>query len=123
MKYFFSSPGIDYASTSIGTPINICPEIVNGQAYDFKSDIWSLGCVTYELCSLKPAFQAGSIDEILSKIKSGSYPPIPTAFSTTLSDLIKVMLKVKHEMLFHIFQPLISKDFWIERIIDQIASQ
>ena len=54
---FFSSPGIDFASTQIGTPINICPEIVSGQPYDFKSDIWSLGCVTYEICSQRPAFQ------------------------------------------------------------------
>ena len=57
MCLIFSSPGIDFASTQIGTPINICPEIVSGQPYDFKSDIWSLGCVTYEICSQRPAFQ------------------------------------------------------------------
>lgn len=88
------SPGIDYTSTQIGTPINLCPEIVNGQSYDFKSDIWSLGCVIYEACQLKHAFQASTFDDIMRNIKTASYTPIPSMYSTTLSDLIRVMLKV-----------------------------
>jgi len=88
------SPGIDFASTQIGTPINICPEIVSGQPYDFKSDIWSLGCVTYEICSQRPAFQAASLEEIMKNIRAARYPPIPSTYSKTLSDLIRVMLKV-----------------------------
>lgn len=84
----------DFASTQIGTPLNICPEMVSGQSYDFKSDIWSLGCVTYELCSLKPAFQASSFEEIMTNIKASRYPPIPSLYTKTLSDLIRVMLKV-----------------------------
>jgi len=84
----------DFASTQIGTPINICPEMVSGQPYDFKSDIWSLGCVTYEMCCQKPAFYAPSLDEIMNNIKAARYAPIPSMYTKTLSDLIRVMLKV-----------------------------
>jgi len=88
------SPGNDFALTQIGTPLNVCPEMVSGQPYDFKSDIWGLGCVTYEMCSQKHAFQAASIEEIMKNIKAARYPPIPSMYSKNLSDLIRVMLKV-----------------------------
>ena len=77
-----------------GTPINLCPEIVNGKVYDFKSDIWGLGCVIHEICSLRHPFQSNSFNETMLKITSGNYDPIPSSYSTTLSDLIRVMLKV-----------------------------
>ena len=88
------SPGKEFTETAIGTPTNLCPEIANGQKYDFKSDIWSLGCVVHEICCLKPAFQSKSWEEMLKKIRTASYPPIPSSYSVTLSDLIRVMLKV-----------------------------
>jgi len=37
----------------VGTLIYTCPEIVQNQPYDDKADIWSLGCIIYELISLK----------------------------------------------------------------------
>ena len=88
------SPDMEFASTAIGTPTNLCPEIANGQKYDFKSDIWSLGCVIYEICGLKPAFASKSWEEMLHKIRNASYAAIPNSYSVTLSDLIRVMLKV-----------------------------
>ncbi len=47
----------DWAMTGIGTPQYLSPEICKMQKYSFKSDVWGLGCVLYELCALKPAFQ------------------------------------------------------------------
>ena len=88
------SPDKEFTETAIGTPTNLCPEIANGQKYDFKSDIWSLGCVVHEICSLKPAFQSKSWEEMLKKIRTATYPPIPPNYSVTLSDLIRVMLKI-----------------------------
>ena len=41
-----------------GTPYYASPEVWKDQPYDKSSDIWSLGCVLYEICSLKPPFRA-----------------------------------------------------------------
>lgn len=41
----------------VGTPCYISPEICEGKAYRKKSDIWALGCVLYELTTLKKAFE------------------------------------------------------------------
>lgn len=45
----------------VGTPYYLSPEIINYQMYSFKTDIWSLGIVLYEICALKPPFDAVSI--------------------------------------------------------------
>ena len=65
------------ASTEIGTPLYLSPEIVNGQKYDAATDIWSLGVTLYELCTLKRPFdtQEGLID-LNEKIKKGKYEEI-----------------------------------------------
>lgn len=42
----------------VGTPCYISPELCEGKPYNQKSDIWALGCVLYELASLKRAFEA-----------------------------------------------------------------
>ena len=48
----------DFASTCIGTPYYMSPELFNNRPYNYKSDIWALGCILYELATLKHAFEA-----------------------------------------------------------------
>jgi serine/threonine protein kinase len=44
----------------VGTPYYVSPEVVRGVKYDFKSDMWSLGCLLYELAMLKSPFEVGA---------------------------------------------------------------
>ncbi|CAI2365245.1 unnamed protein product [Moneuplotes crassus] len=80
--------------TQTGTPYYCAPEIWKGQTYDFKSDIWSLGCVVYEMAMKKPPFTALNMQELSRKACKGIYTPVTKTFSETLRDLIKKMLKV-----------------------------
>ena len=68
-------------STQTGTPYYASPEIWKDQPYDQKSDIWSLGCVLYEMCCLKPPFRAEDMDGLYKKVIKGIYPKLPSHFS------------------------------------------
>ena len=45
------------AFSRVGTPLYMSPEVLQGNGYDFKSDVWSLGCISYELCALISPFK------------------------------------------------------------------
>ena len=55
----------------------MCRRYIPGQPYGFASGIWSLGCVMYELSTLRQAFQAFNIEGLKGKILKSSPPPIP----------------------------------------------
>ncbi|NXU52936.1 NEK3 kinase, partial [Turnix velox] len=82
-----------YACSYVGTPYYVPPEIWESVPYNNKSDIWSLGCVLYELCTLKHPFQAKSWKHLILKICKGSYNPLPSHYSYELHYLIKQMFK------------------------------
>nr|XP_032655825.1 serine/threonine-protein kinase Nek3 [Chelonoidis abingdonii] len=82
-----------YACTYVGTPYYVPPEIWENLPYNNKSDIWSLGCILYELCTLKHPFQANSWKHLILKICKGSYNPLPSHYSYELHYLIKQMFK------------------------------
>jgi NIMA (never in mitosis gene a)-related kinase len=63
---------IDFSETMIGTPFYISPEISLKQKYDFKSDIWALGCVLYELCQRRVPFKSSNNKILLNKIQKGN---------------------------------------------------
>jgi len=62
--------------------------------YDSKSDIWSMGCVLYEMVCLKPPFRAEDMEGLYKKVLRGYYPKIPTHYSQDLSNLIRALLQV-----------------------------
>jgi NIMA (never in mitosis gene a)-related kinase len=70
------------------------PEICAAERYTLKSDIWSLGCIIYELCSREPPFNAKSHFQLVQKIKEGKIAPLPPVYSTELNAVIKDCLKV-----------------------------
>lgn len=84
----------DFASTYVGTPFYMSPEICAAERYTLKSDIWSLGCIMYELCSREPPFNAKSHFQLVQKIKEGKIAPIPNVYSPELMGVIKDCLRV-----------------------------
>lgn len=85
---------LDKASTIVGTPYYLSPEIVNNKPYNFKSDIWSLGVLLYEMTALKMPFEANNLPLLSLKIIRGQYPAIPATFSKDLKTLIATLLQV-----------------------------
>ena len=59
------------ALTQTGTPYYASPEVWSDKPYDYKSDIWSVGCIIYEMCTLKPPFRAKSIKELFNSVIKG----------------------------------------------------
>ncbi|KFO25437.1 Serine/threonine-protein kinase Nek2 [Fukomys damarensis] len=89
------SHDMSFAKTFVGTPYYMSPEQMNRMSYNEKSDIWSLGCLLYELCALMPPFTAFNQKELAGKIREGKFRRIPYRFSDELNDLITRMLDLK----------------------------
>ena len=85
--------GLSYTQT--GTPYYASPEVWEEKPYDSKSDIWSLGCVIYEMITFRPPFQAQNMEELYRKVMRGIYPKIPSKYTEDLSDAIKLMIQVE----------------------------
>ncbi|KFQ39496.1 Serine/threonine-protein kinase Nek2 [Mesitornis unicolor] len=85
-----------FAKTFVGTPYYMSPEQMNHMSYNEKSDIWSLGCLLYELCALSPPFRACNQKELAEKIREGKFRRIPYHYSEQLNELLKEMLNVKY---------------------------
>ncbi|KAL6485745.1 hypothetical protein MHYP_G00051370 [Metynnis hypsauchen] len=84
---------VELARTCIGTPYYLSPEICENKPYNNKSDIWALGCVLYEMCTLKHAFEAGNMKNLVLKIIRGSYPPVSVHYSQDLRSLLGLLFK------------------------------
>lgn len=73
------------------------PEQVLGLQYNGKSDIWSLGCLVYELAALSPPFRASSQLVLEKKIRAGQFDRIPRQYSADLERVIRSMIQVEQQ--------------------------
>lgn len=82
------------AHSKVGTPLYMSPEVLKGDGYDFKSDIWSLGCLLYELAMLKSPFKSEGLNiySLFEKISKGEYQPLPDTYSEELRNLCYEMI-------------------------------
>ena len=89
------------AMSVVGTPSYISPELCEGKPYNQKSDIWALGCVLYEMCTFKKAFEAPTLPALVLKIMRGNFQPLPVHYShgCTLSQSIGVDSKLDRRLM------------------------
>uniref|UniRef100_A0A7S4BXW9 non-specific serine/threonine protein kinase n=2 Tax=Chrysotila carterae TaxID=13221 RepID=A0A7S4BXW9_CHRCT len=85
------------AMSKVGTPLYMSPEVLDGRGYEWKSDVWSLGCLLYELATLRSPFKSvGDKDNLYTlfkKISTGQFEKLPTDYSKTLCELVRAMLQ------------------------------
>eukprot|EP00347_Sterkiella_histriomuscorum_P017394 403349549 len=85
-----------FAYTHVGTPYYMSPEQINESKYNEQSDIWSLGCIIYEMAALHPPFTAQNHLSLAVKIKTGKFERIPNRYSDELQRVVSWMLQQNH---------------------------
>jgi serine/threonine-protein kinase ULK2 len=113
----------NWATTMLGSPLNMAPEVLNGTEYNNKADIWSIGTCFFELLFGKPPYTAGNMVDLLKNIKTKplEIPRRINNISPTCEDVLRKMLTVdwkkrieweelyKHEINFYL-EEKIKKD-------------
>ena len=84
----------EMADSVVGSPLYLSPEIVMAKPYNFKSDIWSMGVVLYEMCELKVPFMSNSIQGLVVKIAEGDFEPIDEFYSVSMNNLVNMCLEM-----------------------------
>jgi serine/threonine protein kinase len=80
------------ARTVVGTPYYMSPEVCENKDYNAASDMWALGCVLYEMCTLQHAFSANNLLGLVYKIVQEAHPPIPAHYTDDMRNLVNAML-------------------------------
>ncbi|KAK5644545.1 hypothetical protein RI129_005845 [Pyrocoelia pectoralis] len=81
--------------TFIGTANYLAPEMCHGKPYNTKSDIWSLGCILYELCALERMFD-GPVANVVYSISTGRKKLINSSlYDMGVQYLVEVMLQLE----------------------------
>lgn len=84
----------DFTKTRVGTPLYFSPEIWNGRSYNYKTDVWSLGCLLYEMCALNYPFNGFNMNDLKNCANRGRYAPIPSVYSKDMNEVIRLCLQI-----------------------------
>ena len=80
-------------TTQTGTPYYASPEVWRDEPYSYKSDLWSIGCVIYEMCSLRPPFNGKDMNDLFEKVCSGKLKRIDNFYSEDLWNMILMLIQ------------------------------
>eukprot|EP00928_Gymnodinium_smaydae_P035865 TRINITY_DN2515_c0_g1_i1.p1 TRINITY_DN2515_c0_g1~~TRINITY_DN2515_c0_g1_i1.p1 ORF type:complete len:1032 (-),score=281.11 TRINITY_DN2515_c0_g1_i1:56-2791(-) len=81
------------AVSFVGTPYYISPEVIQEKPYSWPADVWSMGCILYQLCALQVPFDAKNIAGLAKKITSAPIPTIPSTYSEDLRHICSNMMR------------------------------
>ena len=88
----------EYAKTQTGTMVYMAPEIINGEKYNNKVDLWSLGCIIHELCTLNYCFNSDTNSGLIKNISKSNHEKIKKEiYSEKLQELIDKLLNVEYQ--------------------------
>ncbi|TPP40870.1 Protein kinase domain family protein [Leishmania donovani] len=79
-------------STFVGSPMWISPEVLLGTSYGYAADVWSMGCVFYEMATLRKPFSAPSFAHLVQQITWGHITPLPAHVAQEVRSIIHSML-------------------------------
>lgn len=82
----------DLAKTAIGTPYYLSPEIYQRKPYNYKSDIWALGCLLFEMAALEHAFKANDFLHLVTLILNVKRKELPRDYCPVIQDLVNDLL-------------------------------
>ncbi|RNF03998.1 serine/threonine-protein kinase NEK1 [Trypanosoma rangeli] len=80
------------AHSMIGTPLYFSPEVCEGEDYDQRSDMWSLGVVFYEMCTLRHPFEAQHLPGLIQQILTKAVTPFNTGLDARFEAIVRGML-------------------------------
>lgn len=82
----------DTDEVTSGTPMYMAPELLQGQGSSFKSDVWALGCILYEMLCYRHPFEAKDVSTLVVRVIRGNFPPIPRRYSSEVCELLVRLL-------------------------------
>jgi serine/threonine protein kinase len=80
-------------NTRVGTPLYLAPELVKQKPYDYKIDVWAMGCILYQMCAMKSPFHGENLISLGYNIVHHAPDPIPTKYSPELIEFIAKLLE------------------------------
>ena len=86
----------ELAQTITGTPYYLSPEVFQHKPYSFKSDMWALACILFELASLSVPFDAADVGGLSLKVCRGSNPIFPARYSVSLKEIFQALMHRDH---------------------------
>lgn len=82
-------------NSRVGTPLFLAPELVRQEIYDFKVDVWALGCVIYTLAQQETPFKGENLVTLGHNIVEQTPKPLPRPYSTKFSDFVSKLMAKK----------------------------